>query len=251
MADSLTNQPKIDGEEILAGVKRWIEIESPSHDAVAVNRMVSEVETTMQEVGTLTERIPGRDGFGDILKAKSPWGGEGPGILVLSHLDTVHPIGFIKDTLPFRRDGDVVYGPGIYDMKAGAYLAYYAYRHLIRMGQKTKLPVRFLFVPEEEVGSPTSRAMIEAEARNAKYVLVTEPARDGGKIVTSRKGVARFVVKTEGLVAQQPQHGRQRKILRVVVGVFVRAFQFDADREIITRCATRVAGDARMPGTPV
>ncbi len=104
MAESLTNQPKIDGEEILAGVKRWIEIESPSHDAVAVNRMVSEVETTMQEVGTLTERIPGRDGFGDILKAKSPWGGEGPGILVLSHLDTVHPVGFLKDTLPFKRD---------------------------------------------------------------------------------------------------------------------------------------------------
>ena len=197
-ASSLTNQPKIDGEEILAGVRRWIEIESPTHDAAAVNIMVSEVETRMQEVGATTERIAGRDGYGDILKARSPWGGDGPGILVLSHLDTVHPIGFLENTLPFKREGDVVYGPGIYDMKAGAYLAYYAYRHLVRMGQKTKLPVRFLFVPEEEVGSPTSRALIEAEASNAKYVLVTEPARDGGKIVTSRKGVARFVLKAEG-----------------------------------------------------
>ncbi len=206
MAESRTNQPKIDGEEILAGVRRWIEIESPSHDAVAVNRMVSEVEGTMKEVGCQTDRIPGRDGYGDILTARSPWGGDGPGILVLSHLDTVHPIGFLKDTLPFKREGDVVYGPGIYDMKAGAYLAYYAYRHLIRMGQKTKLPIRFLFVPEEEVGSPTSRALIEKEARNAKYVLVTEPARDGGKIVTSRKGVARFVMKTEG----RPAHAGAR-----------------------------------------
>jgi glutamate carboxypeptidase len=205
-ASSLTNQPEIDGEEILAGVRRWIEIESPTHDAAAVNVMVSEVETRMQEVGATTERIPGRDGYGDILKARSPWGGDGPGILVLSHLDTVHPVGFLKNTLPFKREGDVVYGPGIYDMKAGAYLAYYAYRHLVRMGQKTKLPVRFLFVPEEEVGSPTSRALIEAEARNAKYVLVTEPARDGGKIVTSRKGVARFVLQAEG----RPAHSGAR-----------------------------------------
>ena len=206
MADSLTNQPKIDGEEILAGVRKWVEIESPSHDAEAVNRMVGEVEATMQEVGALTDRIPGRDGYGDILTARSPWGGDGPGILVVSHLDTVHPIGFIKDTLPFKREGDVVFGPGIYDMKAGAYLAYYAYRHLIRMGQKTRLPIRFLFVPEEEVGSPTSRELIEAQAKNAKYVLVTEPARDGGKIVTSRKGVARFVLTCEG----RPAHAGAR-----------------------------------------
>ena len=97
---------------------------------------------------------------------------------MLSHLDTVHPIGTKDDKRTILRDGDKVYGPGIYDMKAGAHLAYYAYRHLVRQGKETKLPITFLYVPEEEIGSPTSRGMIEEEAKKNKYVLVTEPARD-------------------------------------------------------------------------
>jgi glutamate carboxypeptidase len=83
-------------------------------------------------------------------------------------------------------------------MKAGGYIAYYALRHLVRQGKKTKLPVTFLFIPEEEVGSPTSRARIEAAARGHKYCLVMEPGRDGDKVVTSRKGVGRFVVTVKG-----------------------------------------------------
>ncbi|MBT3401462.1 MAG: M20 family metallopeptidase [Rhodospirillaceae bacterium] len=199
------NAPRIDAAEILEGIRRWIEIESPSNDGAAVNRMVEQTEGEMRDIGVGTERTPGRDGFGDILIARSPWGGDGPGILVLSHLDTVHPIGMLE-RLPFERKGDKVYGPGIYDMKGGAYLAYYAFRHLIREGKTTKLPITFLFVPEEEVGSPTSRATIEAEAKKNKYVLVTEPARDGGKIVTARKGNADFTVRTEG----RPAHAGLR-----------------------------------------
>lgn len=201
-----SNRDRIDPEEILAGIREWIDIESPSHDAAAVNRMVDKVEGQMRRLGARIERHPGRDGFGDMLVARTPWGGDGPGILVLSHLDTVHPIGFLKNTLPFKREGDVVYGPGIYDMKAGAFLGYHAFRHLVREGRTTPLPVTFAFVPDEEVGSNTTRALIESLARNAKYVLVTEPARDGGKIVTSRKGVGRFKLRTEG----RPAHAGAR-----------------------------------------
>src|SRR3546814_5449059 len=91
-------------------------------------------------------------------------------------------------------------------MKGGAYLAYYAYRHLVRGGKQTPLPVTFLYVPEEEIGSPTSRELIEREAKKNKYVLVTEPAREGGKIVTARKGVLHFQIKTEG----RPAHAGAR-----------------------------------------
>ena len=70
------------------------------------------------------------------------------------------------------------------------------------MGRAHGMPVTWLYVPEEEVGSPTSREVIEREARKAKYVLVTEPARDGGKIVTARKGVGRFELKITG----RPSH---------------------------------------------
>ena len=200
------NEPRIDADEILEGILEWVRIESPSHDAAAVNRMVDRVEAGMRPLTSRIERTPGRDGYGDILAVRSEWGGGEPGILVLCHLDTVHPIGTIDDILTVRREGDRVYGPGIYDMKGGAYLAWYAFRHLVRTGRETPLPITFLFVPEEEVGSPTSRAAIEAAARANRYVLVTEPARDGGKIVTARKGVAMFEMNVKG----RPSHAGSR-----------------------------------------
>ncbi|MFN0044330.1 MAG: M20 family peptidase, partial [Alphaproteobacteria bacterium] len=77
------NEPRVDADEILAGIKEWVDIESPSHDAVAVNQVVTKVEGQLRGVGARITRIPGRDGFGDVLIARTPWGGDGPGILVL------------------------------------------------------------------------------------------------------------------------------------------------------------------------
>jgi glutamate carboxypeptidase len=195
------NEPKIDADEVLAGIVEWVSIESPSHDAKSVNKVVDHVEGQFRDLGLKLERIPGRDGFGDILECRTPpemSQGDGKGILVLAHLDTVHPIGMIEKDLKIRREGDSVFGPGIYDMKAGGYIAYYALRHLVRQGKKTRLPVTFLFIPEEEVGSPTSRARIEEAARGHKYALVMEPGRDGDRVVTSRKGVGRFTLTVKG-----------------------------------------------------
>ena len=193
------NEPAIDAEEIVEGIREWVTIETPSHDGAAVNRLVDVVERQFAGLGARIERTPGRDGFGDILLARAPWGEPGePGILVLSHLDTVHPLGSLDGRMPWRREGDTIYAPGIYDMKGGAYLAYYAWRHLVRQGRTTPLPVTFLFVPEEEVGSPTSRDAIEQAARNARYVLVTEPGRDGGKCVIGRKGAMIWRVTATG-----------------------------------------------------
>lgn len=192
------NLPRIDAEEILAGIREWVEVETPSNDGVAVNRLVDNVERQLRDVGQKIERIPGAAGFGDVLIGRSPWGEGDKGILVVAHLDTVHPHGSLAGPMKWRREGDVVYGPGIYDMKAGGHMAYYAYRHLVRLGRTTKLPITFLFVPEEEVGSPTSRQIIEREARRAKYALVLEPARDGGKIVLARKGTVIMKLRTKG-----------------------------------------------------
>lgn len=211
MPDTTTNTPKVDPDEILEGIRTWVEIETPSYDGEAVNKLVDKVEEDMRAIGAEIDRVPGQDGFGDILSTRTPWGGDGPGILVLSHVDTVHPIGMKDGILRWRREGDSVFGPGIYDMKAGAYLAYYAYRHLVRQGKQTPLPVTFMYIPEEEIGSPTSRARIEAAAKKNKYVLVTEPAREGGKIVTARKGVAHFQLETTGVAAHagsRPEDGR-------------------------------------------
>jgi acetylornithine deacetylase/succinyl-diaminopimelate desuccinylase-like protein len=96
-------------------------------------------------------------------------------------------------------------------MKAGSFMGFYALQHFVREGRRTRLPVRVLYVPEEEVGSPTSRAAIEAAARKSKYVLVMEPARDGGKCVTARKGWGRFDMTITGRASHagsRPQDGR-------------------------------------------
>ena len=193
-------------DEILGGIRSWVEIESQTADVEGVNRMMDQAAREFSELGARIERIPGREGRGDHLLISSPWGGDGPGVGVLCHLDTVHPRGTLADGLPFRVEGDRAYGPGIYDMKGGAYLALAAYRQIVRSGAQTPLPLRFLYVADEEVGSPTSRSHIEAIGARSKYVLVTEPARDGGKVVTARKGVGRYVMRAYG----RPSHSGSR-----------------------------------------
>ena len=195
-------------DAMLAGIRSWVEIESKSEDVDGVNRMMSKAAADYAAAGALVTRIPGEPGFGDHLSIRSPWGGRGSnrGILVLCHLDTVHPKGTIASDLPYRVEGDCAYGPGIYDMKGGAYLALAAFRAIKASGAQTPLPLHFLYVSDEEVGSTTSRPHIEAAAREAKYVLVTEPARDGGRIVTARKGVGRYDMHVTG----RPAHSGAR-----------------------------------------
>lgn len=243
MTPKRSNLPTLDAEEILEGILAWVKIETPSHDAEAVNRLVDQVEKSHAMLGARIERIPGRDGFGDILVTRTPWGGDGPGILVLSHLDTVHPTGTLKNILPIRREGDKVYGPGIYDMKAGAYIAYHAFRHIVRQDAKTPLPITFLYVPEEEIGSPTSRARIEEEAKKNKFVLVTEPAREGGKIVTARNGVLQFFVTVTGRPAHAgARHMDGRSAVKEMANQILRFESFTDYSRGITASVGTVAG---------
>jgi glutamate carboxypeptidase len=209
MTEASSNDP-FDPNDILAGIKRWVEIETPTERPDQVNRLVGVVAEGHAGLPVTVDRIAGRDGCGDHLLVKSNWGQEKPGILVLSHLDTVHPMGFLE-RLPFKIEGDSAFGPGIYDMKGGAYLAHRAFRQICADGEKAPLGITQLYVSDEEIGSPTSRSLIEAEGHKAKYVLVTEPARDGGKVVTGRKGVARFEVFVKGIPAHagsRPEDGR-------------------------------------------
>jgi glutamate carboxypeptidase len=205
-----TSQNPFDAHKILDGIRRWVEIETPTEAPNEVNKLGELIAAGYDDLPARVERIAGRNGCGDHLVVRSAWGQDAPGILVLSHHDTVHPLGFIK-RLPFKVEGDSAFGPGIYDMKGGAYLAYHAFRQICAEGGRSPLGITQLYVSDEEIGSPTSRALIEAEGRNARYVLVTEPARDGGKIVTGRKGVARFEVFLQGVPAHagtRPQDGR-------------------------------------------
>ncbi|RMF37158.1 MAG: M20 family peptidase [Alphaproteobacteria bacterium] len=188
----------VTAEDILTGLRPWVEAESPTRETQAVNRVMDLVAADYRGIGFAVERIPGRDGLADHLRATAPWGGEGPGILVLCHVDTVHGVGAMGPA--FRREGDRVYGPGVLDMKGGGFLAFTALRLMAEEGTGG-LQVRVLITGDEEVGSPTARALIEAEGERARFVLVPEPARNGGRIVTGRRGVGRYGVTVHGRAA--------------------------------------------------
>lgn len=211
------NAPAFDADEILEGIKTWVLVESPTSEPARVNRMMDLAAEAMARLGATINRESAGEGYGDLLIARVPGRTEGPGILVLGHLDTVHLVGTLDRDLPWRRDGDKVYGPGIYDMKGGMYAAVYALRQLLRAGTTPRLPVTVMFVPNEEVGSPTTRARIENEARRHRYVLVPEPAKQG-RLVTGRFAFARFRLHARG----RPAHAgatlaRGRSAIREMV----------------------------------
>ena len=218
-------------EALLNGIREWVEAESKTSETDNVNRLVDVVQRGFQEAGAGIERIVGTEGYADHLSIASSWGSGQPGILILCHLDTVHAQGTLEHN-PFRVDGDRAYGPGIYDMKGGAYLAFAAFRALSHAGLETPLPLRFLYLSDEEIGSPTSRHVIEAAAKQSKYVLVTEPARDGGKVVTERKGLGRYLIKAEGRPAHSgARHHEGRSAIRELAKQIVRLEEMtDYDR---------------------
>jgi glutamate carboxypeptidase len=195
-----------DADAMLEGLRPWVECESPTFDAAAVNRMMDIAARDLAAMGAAIERIPGRMGFGDCVRARLPHPHAGEsGILVLGHMDTVHPVGTLAQ-LPWRREGERAYGPGIYDMKGGNFLVLEAVRLLAKAGVETPLPVTVLFTSDEEVGSPSTRDLIEAEAAKARFVLVPEPGGADDSVVTGRYAIARFNLKTVG----RPSHAGAR-----------------------------------------
>jgi len=189
---------QISQTEILEGIIEWAEIESPTYEQDCVNGMIAHVRGQLDALGAATETVEISEEFGHALKATvggEP--GEEGGILILGHLDTVHLLGTKEDRLKIRVEGDKLYGPGVFDMKGGLYLAYYAVKKLLAAGEKPKLPITFLCIPEEEAGSPASRRLIEEEAKKYRYVLVPEPARQG-RVITGRHAFVRYKMTTRG-----------------------------------------------------
>jgi glutamate carboxypeptidase len=236
----------VDSNAILGDIERIVRIESPTSDAAGVNRVLDVVAAWFEGTGAHIERTRIDDRLGDLLCVRCHAGQSEPGILVLSHVDTVHPIGMLAQALPYRREGDKVYGPGVYDMKGGLVLAIAAYQRLARAKINLPLPITFLFNPDEEVGSVASRRYIEAEAARNRYVLVTEPKRNGGKIVTQRKGTGRFRIRTHGRPAHSGgSHEKGRSAIRAMAAIILEIQGFtDYSRGITTNVGLVSGGTA-------
>ena len=237
--------PEPDLEAMVDELSVWIRTESPTHAPEAVNRMMDLVAAEAEEAGIASERLAGKQGLGDTLILRAGPRSDRPGLLLLAHLDTVHPLRTIEHDLPLRREGDRLYGPGVYDMKGGAYLALQAFKHVAARGAGA-LPLVYLVTPDEEIGSPTTRALIEDFGRRSAYTLVLEPARDGGKIVTSRKGVGRFDVRVEGRPAHAgSRHEDGRSAVREAARQILRIENMtDYGRGVTTTVGTIVGGSA-------
>jgi len=189
-------------DEMLNGLEKWVLCESPTYDPIAVNRMQDIAAHEMGLMGASIKRLKLNSLAGDCVKAQFPHPNLGqPGILIIGHMDTVHPIGTLE-YLPFKREENICYGPGICDMKGGNYLALEAIRQLQKNGIETPLPISVLFTSDEEIGSPYTRQLIEFEAAQAKVVLVPEPARRNNGLVSGRYAIARYDVTTSG----RPSH---------------------------------------------
>lgn len=193
------NELPFDTSAMVEGLRAWILCESPTYDAAAVNRMMDIAAFDLAAMGASIERIPGRMNLGDSIRARFAHPrSDQPGILISGHLDTVHPLGTLEQ-LPFRVDGNKCWGPGIQDMKGGNYMTLEAIRQLQRAGIPTHLPITVLLTPDEEIGTPATRELIEVTAKQNKYVLVPEPATPDGGCVWGRYAIARFDLYTQGV----------------------------------------------------
>lgn len=195
----MTVQAEAGLDLILADIETLVSCESPSDDLDAVARS-AEVVSALGErlLGVAPERLV-IDG-----RTHLRWRFGEPSVLLLGHHDTVWPIGSLQ-RLPFRIDDGVLRGPGCFDMKTGVVMALHA---VAAMADRTGVSI--LITGDEELGSPSSRPLIEQEAVGCAAVFVLEAAADGGAVKIARKGVSLYRVHVEGRAAHaglEPERG--------------------------------------------
>ena len=178
---------------LLEQIQELTAIESPSHDRDRVNEAVAWMETRLQAAGAATTRIP-HSNAGDQLVARL--GGGSDRTLLLGHLDTVWDVGQLA-RMPTKVEEGKAYGPGIFDMKSGAVIVLDLFRMAAGAVCRPAALVAF-FSSDEELGSPTSRPVLEQIAGECNQVLVLEPCLPGGRAKTFRKGVSRYTLEIYG-----------------------------------------------------
>jgi glutamate carboxypeptidase len=191
---------------LLDTIQNLVRLESPTDDKTAVDRCGAAIAARLAAIGGRVSTLPRTD-RGDHLLAEFGCGSSQ--ILLLGHFDTVWPVGQIE-RMPAEIHGSRLHGPGVFDMKTGIALGMLATRALLETGAVFSKRVVMLWTTDEEVGSQTSRAAIEDEARRSDAVLVLEPSLPGGVLKTSRKGCGGYEVVVRGVSAHagiEPEKG--------------------------------------------
>ena len=205
MADATTRQNILDwlrSQEgaMFALLAQLVNTESGSYNKAGVDRVGQILQERLQSAGIQTTIHPSVT-HGNCLSAEVP-GSDGPGaphVLLMGHMDTVFPDGTVAER-PYRAEGSIAYGPGVADMKAGLVMNTYVAMAFAKFGGN-RLPIHVLFTADEEIASPTSRALILSMARGAATVLNSEPGRPSGNVVTGRKGAFFIDFEVDGVAA--------------------------------------------------
>lgn len=189
--------------EILSLICSLVSRETTSHEAARLDEIADFVAAEFTSIGAEI-RLIRQPGYGTHLRASffaSLFAPATSQLLILGHLDTVWPVGTIE-RLPYRvmPDGTAT-GPGIFDMKAGVAIVIEALRAIKELGREPSRPVTVLLTCDEEIGSRTSRILIEEEARKSVAALVLEPPIPGGIVKTARKGVGVYRIRAIGRAA--------------------------------------------------
>lgn len=190
-------------QELLISLMRaLVERETTSREAARLDEIARFTAAQLQPFAAHVDLIDS-PGYGTHLRARFNFGEEnsGPQVLIIGHLDTVWPVGTLA-RLPFRlTDEGTAHGPGIFDMKSGVAVVIEALRAIAELKLTTRRPVTLLLTCDEEIGSKTSRELVEEEAKRAAAALVLEPPIPGGIVKTARKGVGGFTLRATGRAA--------------------------------------------------
>ena len=191
-------------EDAIADIAELVSVESPSRDAQSVGESARAVAALIRrETGLVAELVDSPVGPHVVVRATAR-----PAVMFLGHHDTVHQLGTLERR-PFTNEGGVLRGPGVFDMKAGIVQAVHAVR-IMRDSGIDPAHVAMLFTADEEIGSKTSRGLVEEIARSVDAVLVLEPSADGGTLKTARKGTGTFEVVISGRASHaglEPEKG--------------------------------------------
>ena len=186
-----------------------VERESPTHEKAAVDALSQYLKDQLEAIGAEVDVHP-REHVGDLLLATWNGDAEGKPILIVSHMDTVHPLGSVAERPVRLEDDGRLYGPGALDMKGGIVVAIDALAGLRERNELPARPIQFLITTDEEKGSRYSRELIEELAADAALVMVTEPPTRDGSLKTWRKGVSSYRLTIQGRAAHagnEPEEG--------------------------------------------
>jgi glutamate carboxypeptidase len=193
-------------DQMISLLRSFVEMESPTYEKTSVDQLGDCITEKALSLGADVE-LSRQSSAGDHRIFR--WGPTGQGILLLTHMDTVFPLGTLKE-MPIRLEDEKFYGPGALDMKAGIVIALTAIEVMKEEGCFPERRVTLLCTSDEETGSVTSRGLIEELARGHDLVLCLEPALPDGSLKTWRKGIGRFSIEVLGRSAHagsEPEAG--------------------------------------------